>query len=472
MEPPPPDFATDLLNRHGFAEDLERFILTEHHFVDGGLVISLNAPFGSGKTTFLNMWAADLRARRVTSPTLPRPVVINAWESDYCGDPLISIVSALTQALQDPASTNPEPANATELREAIKDISWFFLGVANSFIMEAVQVDILEGSKLAEEKKHARKKPPGPRPSIVEAYEHRSTALAKLKSLLSATFGAESPRVIIFIDELDRCRPDFAISYLETIKHIFDVHGIVFVLAVDERQLQSVAAVLFGPHLSFPEYYRKFVQRTIYLPEPDKQGYSQLAQAYTERYLVPHGKRWCIYKLGTEEVESLTQLLGAFQLTPRQFQEVFRTLGHAFAKDSHNHNMVRWAYGGALIFMGALRIYSHDIYRRLGTDRAAVKEIGTLLSALISNDHHRRWLFNVIVTGFKRDLKWQNDVLEAAVRLEYIAAHSNVATQGNMPTFFREVIEAWGGDDSSKSGLSDVFNRIEKVASFESPHRK
>jgi len=109
---------------------LERFLLTEHTFVEGSLVVSLNAPFGSGKTTFLRMWADDLTARRVGAPELPRPVIINAWESDYCGDPLLALVSALSRALADTTAPAPEPSNAEGIREAAKDLLWFGVGLA------------------------------------------------------------------------------------------------------------------------------------------------------------------------------------------------------------------------------------------------------------------------------------------------------------------------------------------------------
>ena len=71
-------------------------------------------------------------------------------------------------------------------------------------------------------------------------------ALQKLRDTLREVFGGDSPKAFLFVDELDRCRPDYAINYLETIKHVFDVHGLVFVLAVDYEQLECSAKALFG----------------------------------------------------------------------------------------------------------------------------------------------------------------------------------------------------------------------------------
>src|SRR6185369_6813478 len=85
----------DKLGLKPFSQKLEKFLMVEHDFVEGSLVVSLDAPFGAGKTTFLSMWKSDLEKRRETEGTVPKTVMINAWESDYCGDPLLSIVNGL-----------------------------------------------------------------------------------------------------------------------------------------------------------------------------------------------------------------------------------------------------------------------------------------------------------------------------------------------------------------------------------------
>ena len=55
--------ATDKLGLKRFSGKLERFLSVEHDFVDGSLVVSLNAPFGAGKTTSLSVWKSDLDKR-------------------------------------------------------------------------------------------------------------------------------------------------------------------------------------------------------------------------------------------------------------------------------------------------------------------------------------------------------------------------------------------------------------------------
>jgi len=48
------------------------------------------------------------------------------------------------------------------------------------------------------------------------------------------------------VDELDRCRPDFALGLLERIKHLFDVEGIAFVLLVNRSQIEGYIRTVYG----------------------------------------------------------------------------------------------------------------------------------------------------------------------------------------------------------------------------------
>jgi predicted KAP-like P-loop ATPase len=108
-------FQDDLLDLSDFAARFEKFIGTEHQFVEGGLVIALSSKFGSGKSTFLKMWTSALEKNEEK----PLVVTLNAWESDYNGDPLFSIVSALAKAVE------KEGEAAGNLIEAVKDFGWF-----------------------------------------------------------------------------------------------------------------------------------------------------------------------------------------------------------------------------------------------------------------------------------------------------------------------------------------------------------
>jgi len=466
-ELPSAAFQQDLLAREPFSQSLERFLCTEHHFVDGSLVLSLSAPFGSGKTTFLHMWAKDLASRRSANAELPRPVIINAWESDYCGDPLLAIVSALTRALSDAQAPEPEPGKAAKIREALRDLACFGLGLANAVVANATGVDAIAIGEFAADQKDKRNQDLSDRRDALDAFEAKTSALVKLKEALKSAFGSPEPKAIVLIDELDRCRPDYAISYLETIKHIFDVHGIVFVLAIDEGQLRSAASVLFGQSLDFAEYYRKFSHRSIPLPEPEKPEIEKLTKAYCERYLQAESKRKHVMELGHSAVENIGLLFHSMRLRPRQIQEAFRVMGHCLSTSPEKNLRVNWAFGATVLFMAGLRSHRKNTYDDLAEGRLSVQQLSALLEPLSENSHNHEWWFKVLAAGLWNDKKnWESEVLQEMSRLGWVTISGT--EKPNMRGMFAEFLQGWGdlNTRSRKNGINRVHERIERLMDF------
>ena len=82
-----------------------------------------------------------------------------------------------------------------------------------------------------------------------------------------------SDKIIIGIDELDRCRPDYAIKTLEIIKHFFNIDKLVFVLAVDKEQLKNTVRVMYGLNANTDCYLKKFVDVEYLLPKPNNENF-------------------------------------------------------------------------------------------------------------------------------------------------------------------------------------------------------
>jgi hypothetical protein len=87
----------------------------------------------------------------------------------------------------------------------------------------------------------------------------------------------KKPTLVFFIDELDRCRPDFAISLLERIKHMFDIDNVVFVLSIDKRQLEAATAAIYGAQIDAAEYLRKFIDIEFGLPRPSSKRFVEMS---------------------------------------------------------------------------------------------------------------------------------------------------------------------------------------------------
>lgn len=221
-------FEEDLLGLVDFAKRLEHFIIIENEYVEGSLVLALTSKYGSGKTTFLEMWKKSLEIKDENNN---RPLVIslNAWESDYYGDPLFAIISALIECLQD------NNKSVKGLVDAAKNFGWFATAIGNQIVHKVTGIDVIAAGTLAEKKEGERDQSNHTMPDSFSIYQERKSAMESLKSEIKSFVAASDPKVLFLVDELDRCKPDYAIAYLETIKHIFDIKGAVFLLAADRQ---------------------------------------------------------------------------------------------------------------------------------------------------------------------------------------------------------------------------------------------
>ena len=91
----------------------------------------------------------------------------------------------------------------------------------------------------------------------------------KVKDVFNSIIVENVQKLVIFIDELDRCRPNFAIEMLERIKHYFDDDRIIFVASVNREQLIHSISKYYGTNFDSTGYLDKFFDRNVYLPKID-----------------------------------------------------------------------------------------------------------------------------------------------------------------------------------------------------------
>lgn len=443
-------FADDLIGLREFATRLEKFIAVEQNYVEGSLVISLSSKYGSGKTSFLQMWKSSLEDPENKNEK-PLLIALNAWESDYYGDPLFAIVSALVNC------TQKEGEPTRRLVDAAKDFGWFATAIGNQVVNKLTGVDAVAAGNFAEKKKAGREDEREVMPDTFSIYEGRKNAMNSLKEAINEFVKESKPGVWFLVDELDRCRPDYAISYLETIKHIFDVKGAVFILAADRRQLENSARTAFGLDLDFEEYYRKFIHREITLPAISDSGYKKLAAKYVSYYLEGKGARNCFMKL--DHIDHISELVGALKLTPRQIQEVFRILGHIFETTEQNRGRLLWCLAVGSIVMAALKIGEPRIYRLLGNQELEPKDGLNYLHSIFGNNHID-WWFTLLFTGGGLKIE-EGDNAETVFRKVGLI---NEGDDFNKTSDFTQWRSGWGHADSSR--FVQIYEKIEQISQW------
>ncbi|WP_250461088.1 KAP family P-loop NTPase fold protein [Microbulbifer litoralis] len=250
----------DKLDRRSEIENLTPVLLN----AQAPLVLALEAPWGGGKSTFIRLWRQFLTYNGHVSLNL------NAWEGDFCDDPLLPLLSVLDDWL----SEQREEGGAGKAWKKAKTLA---PGLLKASAVAAVKAGTLGALDLDKAVEGAISSSAGEvAGNIVDSFKSKVNSLKRFKELLSKALEAlpdNQSNLIIFIDELDRCRPSYAIELLERIKHLFDIERLVFVLAVNREQLGKSLQGVYGPNFDGESYLKRFVDFDYQLRVPDVSGY-------------------------------------------------------------------------------------------------------------------------------------------------------------------------------------------------------
>lgn len=235
---------------------------------DSELVLNLNGSWGTGKTHFLKQLYTNLLGEH-KYPT----VYINAWRSDFTNDPLLVIISELTEQLQ--SIHNGHCSITTGLHENLGRYAkkaWNLgVTVAASTIVAQARTDGTSTQALADHFKFSGVSEPAIGKNLTDGYKEQLKAIDDTHKTLIAYIDSlqEHNKVFILVDELDRCRPNYAVEMLETIKHFFNIPNIIFVVATDTEQLSHSVKAVYGNGFNGKEYLTRFFNRTATLPTPN-----------------------------------------------------------------------------------------------------------------------------------------------------------------------------------------------------------
>jgi hypothetical protein len=251
-------FVNDKLGIQSDVVDFAHLIEQETYEDDGiAKVYSISAEFGIGKTFFCYRLKEVLEVDEV-------PVTkMNIWEMDFYETPLIPILIKLQEAYKANNGIKEFP-NPTKLLNLFKSI---VAGITIEAKAPYIGKVVIDGEKII--KNHEQLNQKLQETDIYAEYKQYEKELKKLKDFLHEWAKDSEKPIVIIIDELDRCRPDYAVKTLEVLKHFFDIPGFVFVLALDEKQLENSVRCLFGTE-NFDGYKRKFINNSFILPAPNK----------------------------------------------------------------------------------------------------------------------------------------------------------------------------------------------------------
>lgn len=281
----------DLLNRKSEGEYLSNYLIKRYeNNKKSSFVLNINSEWGFGKTYFLSNLSKKLKAEEY-------PVIyFDAWKNDYTNQPLLAFISELNTSL------TPYFNGTTKAKSLLADtmniskrillpiLSKKLTGLAIEEIEDLLDTninsEIKEGissvvSKVAEMALTEHK-------NTQQSIELFKDKMLKLLKHIDKSMPSKNLPMFIFIDELDRCRPNYAIELLENIKHIFDIPGIIFVVATDSKQLAHSINAVYGDNFSSERYLKRFFNQEYSLITPNNYAY---ANYLFESYNLADNKR-------------------------------------------------------------------------------------------------------------------------------------------------------------------------------------
>jgi len=311
-----------------------------------GLTIALDSDWGTGKSFFVRHWATDLQNQG-------HPVVVfDAWENDIGDEAAVALMASInaeldkwTKKLSNKEKVKNKAKEATRsalngLRKAIiptakvvaASVVKKATGIAVEEIFEACSkasdnpselifdsvsstldsgLDEIFKRSLDEHKKRG------------EAINIFKDSITQLIELLESEAQASTP-VFVFVDEVDRCRPTYAIKLLEEIKHIFGVPKICFVVSTNLDQLRESVCAIYGSGFDGHRYLKRFFDHQYTLPEPNNENFA--AQLLNQNS--PIGSTRAVSGLPNSPTASSTKrsiatIANAFGLDLRSQKQVF-----------------------------------------------------------------------------------------------------------------------------------------------------
>ena len=209
-----------------------------------------------GKTTFIKMWTKQLSKQSF-------PVVeFNAWKNDYSDNAMVALSVELTKELQ----------NCGFQSDIVEELKKGAVEIFEKSIVTGVKLatsGILDITPLLNGNHKSSKE----LQNYIASCELLENFIKNLKIYADDLKKEKERPLIVVIDELDRCRPLYAIELLEAAKHLFSVDNVIFVLAANRRELGHSIKAIYGNEFNSQEYLRRFIDVTMPLPAVDRKNY-------------------------------------------------------------------------------------------------------------------------------------------------------------------------------------------------------
>ena len=246
----------DLLDRQDYVKELKNIIDLASNIKDNKSIL-LYGGWGSGKTFLLNLLENELSKDNYLV------IKYDAWDRDFYDEPLVGILYSFATQLNERLKLKHFVEGLTE--SIALGVLYTFSLVIGSITNKAIGIDIPKELKKAYKNVVAIKS----KKEIKTTFNHNigvEEARSKVRNEL--IYLATNTKIVLLVDELDRCLPDYAIKVLERLHHfVFNIPGLQTVTAVDKTQLTSIINSYYGNGTNVDRYLQKFFNLSMLLNE-------------------------------------------------------------------------------------------------------------------------------------------------------------------------------------------------------------
>ncbi len=420
----------DKLDRKEIADRLTTIVRGQ----EAPFVISLDGRWGTGKTFLLRRWAQDLQNQ---DPPW-QAIYYNAWEDDFAGDPMLSMTGQLSEHFK-------KGALWAEARKLGRLVAPFVQPIAStaSIATTGVPVPNIRRSKQA---------PPNHLADYLDKRAAKDELKKHLAELARAVREATGQPLVFIIDELDRCRPTFAIELLERVKHVFDVKNIVFVFGINQSDLTKSLQWVYG-EIDADTYLRRFFDMPLVLPDADPALFCKhLVARYGIGGFASERGRNAVRELGTVE-QYLPAVVEKMGLSLRDIAHCVRLISLAMRGVPTGFPV----HEALLVLLVTLKIDNSELYRRFVGGNARAAEVIDYLNERVPNDTARSPIGErVRVAPIEAAAYWADDGESVLVQLNRVRTGREPDRRGYLAADTAR-LEGVSPDDSTHHDAVDNF---------------
>ena len=221
--------------------------------------IAIDGQWGTGKSTFLALWAAYLRCEGI------KVVQFNAWKA-FEADPLDILTREILRQVGIPDSKQQPPH-----KRLLAFLDRYAPVVAQGTrLVSSLQPELEGVSQVLDMIPNITKLGSG----CADANESKIESPEAFTTLLSSAAKTWSDRpIVVMIDELDRCSPEYAVEMLQLLEHVFHAEQVVFVVAVNRSELIQSIKSFYGQGFNAEGYLERFFDDILALPASNRVQY-------------------------------------------------------------------------------------------------------------------------------------------------------------------------------------------------------